>query len=87
MIPIYLYYNVRFCSLTQDEYKQLTGNIVEVLETHQQILNLLETESNKAGNEQKVGKLFLAWAPRIKAVHQTYCSLHPRAVCILDKYR
>ncbi|XP_023023049.1 rho guanine nucleotide exchange factor 7 isoform X2 [Leptinotarsa decemlineata] len=73
--------------LTCDEYKQLTGNITEVLETHQQLLNLIEIESNKPGYEQKVGKLFLTWAPRIKNVHQTYCSLHPRAVCILDKYR
>ncbi|CAG9813967.1 unnamed protein product [Phaedon cochleariae] len=73
--------------LTSDEYKQLTGNITEVLETHQQLLSLLELEANKPSHEQKVGKLFLTWAPRIKSVHQKYCSLHPRAVCILDKYR
>ncbi|CAH1108583.1 unnamed protein product [Psylliodes chrysocephalus] len=73
--------------LTPDEYKQLTGNITEVLETHQQLLNLIEIESNKPGQDQKVGKLFLNWAPRIKNIHQAYCSLHPKAVCILDKYR
>ncbi|XP_018577740.1 uncharacterized protein LOC108916034 [Anoplophora glabripennis] len=73
--------------LSQDEYKQLTGNITDVLETHQQLLSLIEAESNKPGNEQRVGKLFLTWAPKIKNVHQMYCSLHPRAVCILDKYR
>ncbi|KAG5898986.1 hypothetical protein JTB14_004705 [Gonioctena quinquepunctata] len=73
--------------LTLDEYRQLTGNITEVLETHQQLLSLIEAESSKPGNEQKVGKLFLTWASRIKNIHQTYCSLHPRAVCILDKYR
>ncbi|XP_057659892.1 uncharacterized protein LOC130896115 isoform X1 [Diorhabda carinulata] len=73
--------------LTTDEYKQLTGNITEVLETHQHLLNLIEIESNKPGCDQRVGKLFLNWAPRIKSVHQAYCSLHPKAVCILDKYR
>ncbi|KAJ8917559.1 hypothetical protein NQ315_005608 [Exocentrus adspersus] len=73
--------------LTQDEYKQLTGNITDVLETHQQLLSLIEAEANKPGNEQRVGKLFLTWAPKIKGVHQRYCSLHPKAVCILDKYR
>ncbi|XP_072396127.1 uncharacterized protein [Diabrotica undecimpunctata] len=73
--------------LTPDEYKQLTGNITEVLETHQQLLKLVELESSKPGNDQRVGKLFLNWAPRIKSIHQAYCSLHPRAVCILDKYR
>ncbi|CAG9862680.1 unnamed protein product [Phyllotreta striolata] len=73
--------------LSSDEYKQLTGNITEVLETHQQLLNLLEVELSKPGPDQKVGKLFLNWATRIKNVHQAYCSLHPKAVCILDKYK
>lgn len=74
-------------SLTSDEYKQLTGNLCDVLETHQQLLGLLETEEIKVNAEQRVGRLFLTWAPRIKAVHQEYCALHPRAVCILDKYK
>ncbi|KAL3280664.1 hypothetical protein HHI36_003901 [Cryptolaemus montrouzieri] len=73
--------------LSTDEFKQLTSNINEVLETHQTLLSLLEIEESKPGNDQKVGKLFLTWAPKIKSVHQTYCSLHPRAVCILDKYK
>lgn len=58
-----------------------------MLETHQMLLSLLEKEESKPGNDQKVGKMFLNWAPKIKKVHQTYCSLHPRAVCILDKYK
>ncbi|KAK9872328.1 hypothetical protein WA026_017143 [Henosepilachna vigintioctopunctata] len=73
--------------LTPDEYKQLTGNIIEVLDTHQALLSFLENEERLPGNDQKVGKLFLNWAPKIKSVHQKYCSLHPRAVCILDKYK
>ncbi|ENN71037.1 hypothetical protein YQE_12248, partial [Dendroctonus ponderosae] len=73
--------------LSQDEFKQLTGNINEVLDAHQQLLALVEQECAKPGPDQRVGKLFLNWAPKIKAVHQTYCSLHPRAVVILDKYK
>ncbi|VEN48191.1 unnamed protein product, partial [Callosobruchus maculatus] len=73
--------------LTPDEYKQLTGNITDVLETHQQLLNLVEDESAKPGSEQRVGKIFLSWAAKMKNVHQTYCSSHPRAVCILEKHR
>lgn len=79
--------NVCLSSLTADEFKQLTGNLSEVLETHQQLLSLLEVEETKQGMEQRVGRLFLTWAARIKAVHQVYCSLHPRAVCILDRYK
>ncbi|XP_066255074.1 rho guanine nucleotide exchange factor 7 isoform X2 [Euwallacea similis] len=73
--------------LSQDEFKQLTSNFTEVLETHRQLLLLVEQESAKPGQDQRVGKLYLNWAPKIKAVHQMYCSLHPRAVVILDKFK
>ncbi|CAH2066715.1 unnamed protein product, partial [Iphiclides podalirius] len=73
--------------LTKDEFKQLTGNINEVLQTHEQFLVLLEECATKTGPDQRVGGLFLQWAPKIKSVHQTYCAGHPKAVCILDKYK
>lgn len=73
--------------LTIDEYRQLTGNITEVVETHLQLLELLEESETKPSDEQKVGKLFLTWAPKIKSVHQAYCSMHPKAVCILDLHK
>ncbi|KAK9737844.1 RhoGEF domain [Popillia japonica] len=72
--------------LTLDEFKQLTSNLSEVVETHQQLLNSLE-DNIKVIHGARIGNLFLTRAPKIKAVHQTYCSLHPRAVCILDKYK
>ncbi|KAI8427862.1 hypothetical protein MSG28_002232, partial [Choristoneura fumiferana] len=43
--------------------------------------------ATKTGPDQRVGGLFLQWAPKIKSVHQTYCAGHPKAVCILDKYK
>ncbi|XP_047545339.1 uncharacterized protein LOC125077428 isoform X1 [Vanessa atalanta] len=73
--------------LTKDEFKQLTGNINEVLQVHEQFLDLLEECAMKTGPDQRVGGLFLQWAPKIKAVHQIYCAGHPKAVCILDKYK
>ncbi|KAL1512950.1 hypothetical protein ABEB36_002449 [Hypothenemus hampei] len=73
--------------LTQDEFKQLTGNINEIVDIHTQLLSLVEQEYQKCGADQRVGKLFLNWAPKIKAVHQMYCSLHPKAVVILDKHK
>ncbi|KAJ2953623.1 hypothetical protein O0L34_g1227 [Tuta absoluta] len=73
--------------LTKDEFKQLTGNINEVLQTHEQFLALLEECATKTGPDQRVGGLFLQWAPKIKGVHQTYCAGHPKAVCVLDKYK
>lgn len=35
----------------------------------------------------RVGKLFLSKAPSIKRVHLAYCSSHPKAIIILDKYK
>ncbi|KAM3964702.1 rho-type guanine nucleotide exchange factor [Aphomia sociella] len=73
--------------LTRDEFRQLTGNINEVLQIHEQFLALLEECATKTGPDQRVGGLFLQWAPKIKSVHQIYCAGHPKAVCILDKYK
>ncbi|KAG8309578.1 Rho guanine nucleotide exchange factor 6 [Homalodisca vitripennis] len=69
------------------EYQQLIGNLPEVVEVHETLLASLEEIANKAAAEQRVGNLFLTTAPRLKQVHMTYCSSHPRAVCILDRYK
>nr|CAD7195766.1 unnamed protein product [Timema douglasi] len=73
--------------LTRDEYRQLVGNIGNVVESHQQVLASLEECSQRPALEQRVGKVFLSAAPRIKQVHQAYCASHPRAVCVLDKFK
>ncbi|KAL6443281.1 hypothetical protein ACFW04_002882 [Cataglyphis niger] len=72
--------------LKKDEYKQLLGNIHEILETHQCLLANLETTILQ-GLSARVGNLFLTIAPRLKSIHTTYCNNHPQAVCILDRYR
>lgn len=69
------------------EYQQLVGNLADVVEVHEQLLAALEDIANKPGPEQRVGQLFLNNAPRLKQVHLTYCASHPRAVCILDKFK
>ncbi|XP_025075102.1 rho guanine nucleotide exchange factor 6 isoform X1 [Pogonomyrmex barbatus] len=71
--------------LKKEEYKQLLGNIHEILETHQCLLANLE--GTVQGLSARVGNLFLTIAPRLKSIHTTYCNNHPQAVCILDRYR
>ncbi|XP_067007104.2 rho guanine nucleotide exchange factor 7 isoform X2 [Anabrus simplex] len=73
--------------LSREEYKQLVGNIGNVVETHQNLLVTLEECSQRPPLEQRVGRVFLSTAPRMKQVHQAYCAAHPRAVCVLDKYK
>jgi Rho guanine nucleotide exchange factor 7 len=48
---------------------------------HEDLLKDLE-ECN-----DRVGKLFLNKAPAMKKIHQTYCSLHPKAIVIVDKHK
>lgn len=72
--------------LKKDEYKQLLGNIHEILETHQCLLANLEATVLQ-GLSGRIGNLFLTIAPRLKSIHTTYCNNHPQAVCILDRYR
>lgn len=59
----------------------------EILNVQQHLLTVLEECATKPPNEQRVGGAFLANAPRMKQVHQTYCACHPRAVCVIDKYK
>ncbi|OAD52161.1 Rho guanine nucleotide exchange factor 7, partial [Eufriesea mexicana] len=72
--------------LSKEEYKQLLGNIHEILEVHQRLLSNLETAMTQ-DSASRVGNLFLTLAPKLKSIHMTYCGNHPRAVCILDRYR
>lgn len=72
--------------MKKDEYKQLLGNIHEILETHQCLLANLEATVLQ-GLSGRIGNLFLTIAPRLKSIHTTYCNNHPQAVCILDRYR
>ncbi|XP_035718296.1 rho guanine nucleotide exchange factor 7-like [Vespa mandarinia] len=72
--------------LKKEEYKQLLGNIHEVLEMHQRLLTNLEATVLQ-GVAGRIGNLFLTLAPRLKSIHTAYCNNHPQAVCILDRYR
>ncbi|XP_017799033.1 PREDICTED: rho guanine nucleotide exchange factor 7 isoform X2 [Habropoda laboriosa] len=72
--------------LNKEEYKQLLGNIHEILEVHQRLLSSLETAMTQ-GCATRVGNLFITLAPKLKSIHTAYCGNHPRAVCILDRHR
>ncbi|XP_046821690.1 rho guanine nucleotide exchange factor 7 [Vespa crabro] len=72
--------------LKKEEYKQLLGNIHEILEMHQRLLTNLEATVLQ-GVAGRIGNLFLTLAPRLKSIHTAYCNNHPQAVCILDRYR
>lgn len=70
-----------YFSLTADEYAQLMGNFVDIVQMHETLYCSLE-ECN-----DRVGKLFLNKAPVIKNLHQIYCAGHPKAIIIVDKYK
>lgn len=79
--------NIVLYRIKSSEYHQLVGNLPEVVEMHEKLLASLEDIATKPAADQRVGHLFLSTAPRLKHVHMTYCSSHPKAVVILDKYK
>lgn len=73
--------------LIEAEYKQLVGNLEEVVVAHSNLLTALEEQSERPSREQRIGGAFLTLAPHLQSVHQIYCGNHPRAVCMLEKYK
>ncbi|CAL4103827.1 unnamed protein product, partial [Meganyctiphanes norvegica] len=73
--------------LTDSEYKQLVSNLEEVITTHGHLVTALEEQNERPPRDQRIGGAFLKMAPQLQATHKQYCGNHPRAVCILEKYK
>ena len=74
--------------LTAPEYRQLTGNLEEVIGEHGRLLAELEQQQAAVQQRpQRAGHVFLSRAADLKRVHTQYCAGHPRAVCVLDKHK
>lgn len=73
--------------LTDSEYKQLVSNLEEIITCHSHLVTALEEQNERPPRDQRIGGAFLKMAPQLQATHKTYCSNHPRAVCILEKYK
>ncbi|XP_039280818.1 rho guanine nucleotide exchange factor 7 isoform X2 [Nilaparvata lugens] len=73
--------------MKKSEYQQLVGNLTEVLEVHSSLLDSLREAATQPPSEQRVGRVFLTAAPQLKHILITYCASHPRAVCVLERYK
>lgn len=73
--------------MNREDYNGLVSNIAEIVEVHQNLVKNLVECSNSPLDQLRVGRVFLSSAARVKRVHERYCSTHPRAIVILEKYR
>ncbi|XP_059080769.1 rho guanine nucleotide exchange factor 7-like isoform X2 [Tigriopus californicus] len=73
--------------VTDNEFRQLVGNLEELIDVHKSMNLAIEETSRLDPRDQKLGKIFLQHGSNVKAAHRTYWQSHPRAVCILEKYR
>ncbi|XP_075211542.1 rho-type guanine nucleotide exchange factor isoform X2 [Lycorma delicatula] len=73
--------------MKNSEYSQLISNLHEIIDLHDGLLNSLVEVASFPGPEQRVGRVFITIAPQLKQVLTKYCCNHPRAVCVLDKYK
>ena len=76
-----------FIRLSESEYKQLVGNLEEVISVHVRLASALEEQVDKSPREQRIGGAFMGMIPLMQSSHKTYCSNHPKAVCMLEKYK
>ncbi|KAK2719629.1 hypothetical protein QYM36_005193, partial [Artemia franciscana] len=76
------------CSLLpQVDYAQLVANYEEVIRIHNNMLHALEEMMGSKSGTPRFGRVFLSQAPHLKTVHIQYCSSHPKAITIVEKYR
>ena len=81
--------------LSESEYRQLAGNLDEVIEVHNRLQIALEDGENLSASSHpssryshmRVGRILLSQGAMIKSAHTTYWGNHPKAVCIFEKYR
>ena len=79
--------------ISESEYRQLAGNLDEIVEVHNRLQVSLEeaagssTLSTPQHNQLRVGRILLSHGALIKSAHSTYWANHPKAVCIFEKYR
>jgi len=72
--------------LSESEFRQLVGNLDEVIEVHN-TLHVALKEETSTNPLQRVGKVLLNNGALVKAAHLTYWANHPKAVCVFEKYR
>lgn len=73
--------------LSDQDLRQLMGNLPAVLEVHTELLEALEGVREQPSRDQRVGGAFLQIAARMKASQLIYCANHPRAIQLLDKLK
>lgn len=73
--------------LSTTEFKDLTGNLEDIIAFQQNFLVSLEECSKHPAHQRRVGGVFMRHAPKLKELYTAYCANHPRAVAILQKNR
>jgi len=73
--------------LSDSEYKQLIGNIEDLIEAHHRLNSALEDVRRSQPRQQRLGHVFLQHGSAVREAHLVYWANHPRAVCILEKHR
>ena len=79
--------NFHYFRLTPSDFILLVGNYEEIVLAHSRLLISLEDQLKKSPRAQQIGGAFLQHAPSLKKVHSTYTANHPKAVCVIERYK
>ncbi|XP_076311038.1 rho guanine nucleotide exchange factor 7-like isoform X2 [Tachypleus tridentatus] len=73
--------------LNEKEFATLLGNLDEIVDCHETLLDELESLKEKNTKDQKIGGVFMHSAAHLKVVHLKYCANHPKAVTVIEKHK
>lgn len=71
--------------LSGTQYVLLVGNLEEILQLHDSLLDKLSECAKLPVHQQKVGEIFMSSAPQFKTLYSCYCANHPKAFSILQR--
>ncbi|KAI1730928.1 betaPIX coiled coil domain-containing protein [Ditylenchus destructor] len=70
--------------LSEEEYTVLCANLRSIMELRRDLLEHCEEQSRNPLNEQRIGQVFLDFAPKFYPLLKTYCENHWRAMELIN---
>ncbi|XP_027203925.2 rho-type guanine nucleotide exchange factor [Dermatophagoides pteronyssinus] len=72
---------------TETELNAVLRSITEICSVHRRFLTSIEKTKSVPHKDNRIGGLFMQYAPQFKHAHFEYCSHHAKFVHVIEKYK